>query len=48
MTRTEIIRTKITEYTILKNLALKVEDWFLAEYYENLTKELLHELFTLI
>lgn len=37
----------VHEYTILKNAALKVEDYFLAEYYDTLIKDTLKEIITL-
>lgn len=40
MTRTELIIATIREYPILRNNALAYGDYFLAEYYENLVKEM--------
>ena len=37
----------VHEYTILKKAALKVEDYFLAEYYDTLIKDTLKEIITL-
>lgn len=37
----------VHEYTILKNAALKAEDYFLAEYYDTLIKDTLKEIITL-
>ena len=39
MSTTEIKTATINEYRWLKRLALAREDYFLAEYYENLIKE---------
>ena len=39
MSVTEIKRATINEYKWLYRLALAREDYFLAEYYENLIKE---------
>lgn len=40
MTTTEMTNATIREYTILRNNALEYGDYFLAEYYENLIKEM--------
>ena len=47
MTTTQYNQALIHEYTILKNAALKAEDYFLAEYYDNLIRETLRELFVI-
>ena len=47
MTTKEYNQYKVTEYTILKKRALEVEDFFLAEYYDNLIKETIREIITL-
>ena len=36
MSAKEYAQHKVTEYTILKKAALKVEDWRMAEYYDTL------------
>ena len=40
MTTKENITATIKEYTLLEKYALKAGDYFLAEYYYNLRKEL--------
>ena len=47
MSTIEYAQHKVTEYTILKNAALKVEDYFLAEYYDTPIKDTLKEIITL-
>lgn len=37
----------VHEYTILKKVALKVENWRMAEYYDTLIKDTLKEIITL-
>lgn len=44
MTTNEILKVKVTEYTILKRRALAVEDYFLAEYYDTLINDTLAEI----
>ena len=44
MTTNEMLIAKANEYRILKKAALKVEDYFLAEYYDTLIKETLAEI----
>ena len=44
MTTNEMLKTKITEYQILKRRALAVEDYFLAEYYDGLIKDTENEM----
>ena len=44
MTQKEFAIAKANEYRILKKAALKVEDYFLAEYYDTLIKETLAEI----
>lgn len=43
----EYAQHKVTEYTILKKAALKVEDWRMAEYYDTLIKDTIKEIITL-
>ena len=47
MTTKEYNQHKVAEYTILKKVALNAEDYFLAEYYDNLIKETIREIITL-
>ena len=47
MSAIEYAQHKVTEYTILKKAALKVEDYFLAEYYDTLIKDTIREIITL-
>lgn len=47
MTTKEYNQHKVVEYVILKKAALEVEDYFLAEYYDNLIKETIKEIITL-
>lgn len=44
MTTNEMLKTKITEYQILKRRALEVEDYFLAEYYDTLISDTTSEM----
>ena len=44
MTTNEMLKTKITEYQILKRRALEVEDYFLAEYYDTLISDTTSEI----
>lgn len=47
MSTKEYAMHKVTEYTILKKTALKVEDWKMAEYYDTLIKDTLKEIIAL-
>ena len=47
MTTKEYAQHKVAEYAILKKVALNAEDYFLAEYYDNLIKETIREIITL-
>lgn len=47
MSAIEYAQHKVTEYTILKKVALKAEDYFLAEYYDTLIKDTIREIITL-
>lgn len=47
MSAIEYAQHKVIEYTLLKKTALKVEDYFLAEYYDTLIKDTLKEIITL-
>ena len=44
MTTNEMLKTKITEYQILKRRALEVEDYVLAEYYHTLISDTTSEM----
>lgn len=44
----EYAQHKVTEYTILKKAALKVEDWRMAEYYDTLIKDTIREIISLV
>ncbi len=43
-TTMEMLQTKVNEYRILKKRALEVEDYFLAEYYDDLINDTLAEI----
>lgn len=43
-TMLEMLQTKINEYNILKERALEVEDYFLADYYNTLISDTASEM----